>query len=83
MSPESNVNVIQVPLGDRSSDRLSPLELRATTTDGQTDLTIVGDTRFRNIIGEQRYAAHLDYLRLETQTTLSDRVLGKLGLKSL
>ena len=81
MSPESNVNVIQVPLGDGSLDRLSPLALRATTSNDQIDLAIVGDTRFRNIIGEQRYAAHLDYLRLETQTTLRDRVLGKLGLK--
>ncbi len=75
-------------------DRISPLELVAQRhADGKIILGIVGDTSFRNIVGEGAYTRHTNYVRARTgngqslETRLQKRApstfkrfLGRIGL---
>lgn len=80
MQPELSNNYVEVPLGDGTTDRNSPLYVRVAADNDQVNLSIRGDTSFRNQVGEQLYKDYLEFLDPTWPTSIRDRLLSRLGL---
>ncbi len=80
MQPELSKNYVEVPLGDGTVERNSPLYVGAMIDGGQASLSIRGDISFRNLVGEQAHEEYIGYLNPSQRVTLRERLLGKLGI---